>query len=100
MLSTRERLRSKFLRVIIKLGTYREQARQWESAAELFQKGLEIDPLTEEFYQHLMVCYQQLGRRSEALAVYNRCKSLLSATLGIAPSPQTENLYQIFKNSR
>ncbi|KAF0221770.1 MAG: transcriptional activator domain-containing [Geobacteraceae bacterium] len=100
VLSTRERLRSKFLRLIVKLGTHREQAKQWESAAEVFQKGLEVDGLAEEFYQHLMVCYQQVGRRSEAIAVYNRCRSLLSSTLGIVPSTETENLYQSLKNGR
>jgi DNA-binding SARP family transcriptional activator len=100
VLTTRERLRSKFLRIIVKLGTHREQAREWESAVELFQKGLEVDILAEDFYQHLMLCYQQLGRCSEAISAYNRCRSLLSATLGIAPSPQTENIYQSLKNNR
>ncbi len=100
VLSYRERLRSKFLRAIIKLGTHREQATRWESAAEVFQKGLEVDDCAEEFYQQLMVCYEQLGQRAEAIAVYNRCSALLSSTLGIAPSPRTEELYQAIKNGR
>jgi DNA-binding SARP family transcriptional activator len=99
VLSTRERLQSKLLRVLSRLGTHREQSGQWESAAELYQKGLEVDVLVEEFYQHLMVCHQQLGRRSEAIAVYNRCRSLLTSKLGIVPSLQTEYLYQSLKTS-
>jgi DNA-binding SARP family transcriptional activator len=98
VLSFRERLRSKFLRLILKLGTHREVNLQWEKAAEVFQKGLEVDGLAEEFYQHLMVCHQKLGQRAEAMAVYKRCSALLSSTLGISPSSRTEDLYQSIKN--
>jgi DNA-binding SARP family transcriptional activator len=41
-----------------------------------------------------MMCYQQLGRRAEALAVYNRCRTFLVSALGIPPSQKTEDLYQ------
>jgi DNA-binding SARP family transcriptional activator len=92
-------LRSKFLRVILKLGSHRELNLQWEKAAEVFQKGLEVDGLAEEFYQHLMLCYQQLDRRAEAVAVYNRCQEVLISSIGIPPSQKTEDLYQsIIKN--
>jgi len=100
VLSYRERLRSKLSRLIVKLGTSLEQARQWENAAEVFRKGLEADGHAEEYYQHLMVCHQQLGQRAEAISVYNRCRSFLSTTLGIAPSSRTEDLYQAIKNDQ
>ena len=100
VLLSRERLRSKFLRHVVKIGELRERAMQWKSAADLFQRGLEVDGLNEEFYQHLMVCYQQLGRQAEALSVYERCRALLSSTLGISPSPRTEDLYQSIRNGR
>ena len=100
ILSYRERLRSKFLRIIIKLGELREQAMQWKGAVEVFQKGLEVDGIAEDFYQHLMLCYKQLGQRAEAIAVYHRCRALLSSTLGIAPSSHTEDLYQTIRNSQ
>jgi ATP/maltotriose-dependent transcriptional regulator MalT/DNA-binding SARP family transcriptional activator len=94
VLSYRERLRSKFHRAIIKLGTHREQAMQWEGAVEVFRRGLEVDGLAEDLCRHLMVCHQKLGQRAEAIAAYNRCSALLSSTLGIAPSSRTEDLYQ------
>jgi LuxR family maltose regulon positive regulatory protein len=100
VLSYRERLRSKFHRLIMKLGAYLEQAKQWENAAEVFQRGIEVDNRTEEFYQQLMVCYLQLGRRAEAMTVYELCRSILSSTLGISPSPRTEELYQAIKDGR
>jgi len=100
VLSYRERLRSKFLRIISKMGELREKGRQWKGAVEVYQKGLEMDGLSEEFYQHLMFCYQQLGLRAEALAAYIRCKTLLSSALGIEPSLPTEALYQSIRNSQ
>ena len=98
VLSSRERLRSKFLRLVTRLGCYREQHRQWPKAVEVFQKGLEVDGLAEEFYQHLMVCYQEMGQRAEAVSIYNRCRTLLLSSLGIPPSRKTEDLYRSIMN--
>lgn len=89
----RERLRSKFLRLVLRQGLYLEESSQWQKAAETFQQGLEIDELAEEFYQRLMVCHQKQGQKAEAIRVYDACRAVLSTTLGIAPSQQTEALY-------
>lgn len=89
-ISLRERLRSKFLRHLVDVARHWEKIGQHEIAIQYYQKGLEVDDLAEIFYQRLMVCYQQLGRRSEALAVYRRCRTTLSLILSIPPSPATE----------
>jgi DNA-binding SARP family transcriptional activator len=93
VISTRERLRRKFLKNLSWLGHYWEQSDKWEKALECYERGLDADDLAEELYQRLMVCYQRLGRKSEALSVYNRCKKNLSTALGIDPSPETQALY-------
>lgn len=62
-------------------------------AAEVFLRGLDMDNLTEEFYQRLMVCYQGLGQKADAVKVYHRCRSVLSAALGVEPSSRTEEIY-------
>ena len=90
----REKLHNKFIKSIISINNYYEQNRQYNKAIEYYQKGLEVAEITEEFYQGIMYCYQKLNRRSEAISVYNRCKSLLSTVLSINPSPKTEALYQ------
>lgn len=59
-----------------------------------YQKGLEVDDLAEEFYQRLMTCLQRLGRRPEALTVYNRCRNTLSTALGVEPSIRTAAIYK------
>lgn len=89
----RERLRSKFLRLVLQHGLYLEESAQWRKAAETFQRGLETDELAEEFYQHLMTCYQKLGQQGEAIRVYENCRAVFSSALGISPSKQTEDIY-------
>ena len=97
MVSIRERLRNKFLRNVRRLGIYWEQSGELARAVDCYQKGLEVDDLAEEFYQCLMKCYQQMGKRAEALAVYQRCYQILSSVLGIEPSPETEAIRRALK---
>ncbi|MDA8091823.1 MAG: bacterial transcriptional activator domain-containing protein, partial [Nitrospiraceae bacterium] len=67
---------------------------QWEAAIEKFEKGLEMDNLVEEIYQDLMLCQISLGRHAEAARTYEQCRKALSETLGINPSPSTNNIYK------
>jgi len=93
-MSPSERLRSKFFRGVKRIGLFCQERGEWDKAIECFEKGLEVDTLAEEFYQGLMACYRRLGRRSEALLVYSRCKKVLSTALGVSPSPQTESIHR------
>jgi DNA-binding SARP family transcriptional activator len=88
----RERLRSKFVRVVGMHARRLEALGQWEPALALYSRGLDADELTESFYQGLMRCYQGLGRPAEAMSAYRRLRHTLAATLGLSPSPETEAL--------
>ncbi|MBI5575296.1 MAG: hypothetical protein HY896_02915 [Deltaproteobacteria bacterium] len=92
--SLRERLRSKFLRAVETLGRHWESADEWEKAVDCYRRGIEAESLAEEFYRCLIVCYRRLGRDAEAHATYRACRNVLSASLGIAPSPGTESVYR------
>jgi two-component SAPR family response regulator len=91
--SYRDRLKNKFHRLVIRVGDYLEEAGQLEKAVECYERGLELDDLAEEFYQHLMTSYFRLGQWTQGVGVYNRCKKMLSASMGIEPSPKTQALY-------
>jgi LuxR family maltose regulon positive regulatory protein len=86
----RERLRSKFVRIVEAVALAEEDARHWEEAIALYSKGLEADDLVEPFYQGLMRCHRSLGRHAEAMNVFRRLRQLLSVVLGIAPSESTQ----------
>lgn len=90
----RERLRSRFVAAVGRLGQRREAAGQWEEASELYERGLRVEDLAEEFYRRLMACQLRLGRRADAAAVYRRCREVLAAALGVAPSSETEMPYR------
>jgi DNA-binding SARP family transcriptional activator len=89
----REKLQAKFLHAIVQLGEVLEAQGSWREAISAYQKGIEIDPLAEEFYRRLMGCYRRLDRVAEALAAYRRCREALASALGVEPSPATTVLY-------
>ena len=89
----RETLKDKLARAVIDAGLRREQGGDAEGAVDLYLRGLGVDDLTEEFYRRLMICYQRLGRKADAIKTYRRCRSLLDEKLGTGPSPATEAIY-------
>jgi LuxR family transcriptional regulator, maltose regulon positive regulatory protein len=91
-LSETERLRSRFLRSVQKLGDHWSRRGKWEKAAECYLKGLDVDDLAEEFLRGLMKCYSRVGRKPEALALYRRFERRLKAILGIELSERTKTL--------
>jgi two-component SAPR family response regulator len=99
-LSMRERLLGRFLRNVEKLGKYWQQSSQWEKALDCYLKGLEMDDLAEEFYQGVMICYHQLGRKNDALAAYKCYRRILSSVPGLEPSAGVETLYKSFTENR
>ncbi|HEU0204586.1 MAG TPA: BTAD domain-containing putative transcriptional regulator [Burkholderiaceae bacterium] len=94
MLGMRDKLRSKLLRHLLALGQALERHGAWDKAAELYQRGIELDHLAEEMYRRAMISLQALGQQAGAVEVYRRCERTLAARLGVKPSPEMEALYR------
>ena len=92
-LTFRERLRAHYLSMAERLGDMLEQENDWSAAAECYRGVIEVEPVAETFYRRLMSSYVQLGYRTEALAVYQRCRQSLLTSLGIEPTRETQDLY-------
>jgi len=90
----RERLRVRFVRHIIQRAQALFDSGEAKPAIAVLEKGIGADPLAEDCYRHLMLCYQALDRKAEAIGVYQRCQKTLSATLGVSPAPETIALYR------
>jgi DNA-binding SARP family transcriptional activator len=90
LLPYRERLRSRFHRLVLAHGGWLQAAGQWESAGQVYEHAIEVDNLAEILYRRLMVCLMQRGELAEALRVYRRCRELLAIVLGVKPSSETE----------
>ncbi|MFZ5841573.1 MAG: BTAD domain-containing putative transcriptional regulator [Pseudomonadota bacterium] len=93
----RERLRSKFVHVLAEHADALEKNGQHEQAIAMYLRGLDADNAIEPFYQGLMRCYAKLGRVPEAMNTFHKLKRILAVTLGIAPSADSERLFQQLK---
>jgi len=98
--SLRERLRNRFLRAVGMLGESSERDGKLRNAVEYYQKGLDADDLAEELYRRLMLCYQKLGRKADAVKTYERCRRTLAAGLGVEPSEETERAYAALRTGQ
>lgn len=99
-LAHRERLHGRLVRAVLDLGRHFERQRDFERALDCYQRGLECDDVIEAFYQGVLLCCRELGRRAEGLSAYARCRKRLQAELGVAPSPRTEALRDALAASR
>jgi LuxR family maltose regulon positive regulatory protein len=93
----RERLRAKFIHAVGRLGVSFEASGRYESAIDLYVRGIEADNLVEPFYQGLMRCYDNLNRRTEAVSTYQRLRETLSIMLGVTPSSATQRLFETLR---
>ncbi len=94
LLPARDRWRNRFVRSLSDAGSYWERGERWAEAAQLYERGIEVDMLAEHLYQRLMRCRLAQGRPADAASVYRRCRDTFSMQLGIAPSSATEALFQ------
>ena len=88
VLSLRERLHSKMLRVLTLSAEQLFVQADYEQAVAVFRKGLDIEPLVEHFYLGIMQCQQALGRPAEALSTYEHYRQIIQKLLGAPPSPE------------
>lgn len=91
-IAPRERLQNRLLVLLGAIGRYWETAADWERAAEIYHRAIDVHAHMEEYYQRLMQAYRKLGRPADVAAVYQRCRETLLATLGRSPSAATEAL--------
>jgi DNA-binding SARP family transcriptional activator len=90
--TARERLRSRFIHALGVATAALEREGKYDLAIDCYLRGIDCDPVIESFYQGLMRCYANTGRRAEAVAAYLRLKHILSVALSLKPSAATEAL--------
>jgi len=70
-----------------------------DRAASCYLKALDVDDRAEDVYRRLIALYQRLGRRAEALALYQRCQTTLRESVGVPPSPETEAIVRALRTA-
>ena len=64
-----------------------------EIATRLYELGLQVDDLVEDFYAGLIRCHTHSGQASRAVTTYRQCQRVLAKRLGVMPSQKTTRLY-------
>ncbi|MBN2132901.1 MAG: hypothetical protein JW741_25605 [Sedimentisphaerales bacterium] len=94
VVAPRARFHSLFVEAVMKLGRHRENESDFEGALAWYQRGLDVDPTHEGFYQRSMMCCGRLGRHVEVEKTFRHCTQILRSTLDVDPSPQTVRAYE------
>jgi LuxR family transcriptional regulator, maltose regulon positive regulatory protein len=92
-LSLRERLH---VSVVTRLGQIAQAALTGgavDLATRLYELGLKVDDLVEDFYAGLICCHTHNGQASLAVTTYRLCQRVLANRLGVMPSERTTRLY-------
>ena len=92
VVSERERLRSRYLRVLAFLMSNYHRAGNLDQSLYYGQKLLQLEPLREEIYREMMRIYAQAGYRTQALELFESCRQMLQNELNIEPMPETQQL--------
>ncbi len=75
------------------LATYAEATDDLTDALAYLRQQIALDSLCEPAYRQQMRILHRQGDRSAALAIFERCRSLLNAELGLDPEPETLALH-------
>jgi DNA-binding SARP family transcriptional activator len=92
VLERREELRIRCLDALEGLARALIQKGAPEEAVPVLEHSLTIEPLREELHAMLIRSHALSGRRSHALAAYERCRRILDIELGVEPSAETMRL--------
>jgi DNA-binding SARP family transcriptional activator len=90
----RERFRFMYLALLDKLMNYYETHQQYERGVSCATLILRLEPAHEHTHRRLMQFHLLAGDRAAALRQYEHCITALRRELDVAPSPQTEELYE------
>jgi len=88
----RERLHLLYLDILWSLAQAQQSIQDYRGAAETLSRLIEADSLRERNYRALMLAYYYLDDKSSALRIHKKCSTVLASELGLAPSPETEQL--------
>jgi len=100
LLTTRERLRSRFVRELQNTANTLLAHNEVEHAIRCCEKALAVEPLAEALYRGLIRAHLAGNQPAEALLVYERCRRTLKNQLGIAPAAETMELVREIRGGK
>jgi DNA-binding SARP family transcriptional activator/predicted negative regulator of RcsB-dependent stress response len=90
----RESLQRSWIGLLLELADLRIAREAYPEAIDILDRLLAIDPTNEAAVQRLILLLAQMGRRGEALRIYQRFATILKQEYKMAPLPETRALYE------
>ncbi|MFP4553892.1 MAG: ATP-binding protein, partial [Actinomycetota bacterium] len=100
VLIEQDHYRQRYLTALRRLVDTTKSDGSYEEALAFARRLTHHDPLSEEAHQEVMRLSFLLGRISEALDQYERCRSVLEEEMGAEPSAPTVELYEKIMRQR
>lgn len=95
-----ESLRKQCAAALEQLVAFQTEQDALKPAIESARRWLALDPLHEPAHRALMLLYARDGQRAAALRQYRECVRQLEQELGVAPLPETTELYHAIQENR
>lgn len=95
-----ESLRQSLTQVLAQLTHLYRTQDDFEAAISYGRRYLALDPLDEAAHRLLMQLYAWSGQQTAALRQYAECVKIMDQELGLAPAPETRELYESIKARR
>ncbi|MEM7333778.1 MAG: tetratricopeptide repeat protein [Chloroflexota bacterium] len=92
LFSEREKLHRQILQYLHQLTESYLQNKSYEVALKFAQQQIAQNPLREEAHRNIILLLAILGRKNEAIAHYEKCKTILDEEIGVEPSTETKAL--------
>jgi DNA-binding SARP family transcriptional activator len=89
----RERLRARFLSVLVRVADHYFQEKSYRTALTYALRLLSHDPCREDAHRLVMRCHVRLGERAQAFRQYQTCRRLLRDEFGAHPELLTVELF-------
>lgn len=95
----RRQLREYYLQAADRLARIFVDLERWEEAVEVCQAILSRESTWEQAYRLMMISYDRLGNRPQALKTYQRAVDVLRTEVDTEPTAETVALYQSIADS-
>jgi ATP/maltotriose-dependent transcriptional regulator MalT/two-component SAPR family response regulator len=90
----RRKLEDKYLKALFLLASYNILRQKYQSAINLLEEFIRVDPYNDQVYYQMMECYLSLGDKVSALRTYKWYLDNVACDVGVVPSAQIEELHK------
>ena len=94
-----EQLRRTYSSVLEQLINHYQSSAEWDIAIRYARRWLALDSLHEAAHRKTMQLLAWAGKRTEAVRHYRECVRILEEELGVAPLPETTDLFHAIQEN-